>query len=96
MADAQTRTDIGPTDFGVPAEFAERARNYARWREAQAPAQLDRAVMQQALDALRDLEAMAERYHPSGYPVPDAQKKARAAIAALSASIGQVSEPRDG
>jgi hypothetical protein len=34
------------------------------------------------LEALRDLEAMAERYRPPGYPIPDAQKKARTAIAA--------------
>lgn len=33
------------------------------------------------LDALIDLEAMAERYRPPGYPIPDAQKRARAAIA---------------
>ena len=32
------------------------------------------------LDALRDLEAMAERYRQPGAPIPDAQKKARAAI----------------
>ena len=33
------------------------------------------------LSALRDLEAMAERYRQPGAPIPDAQKKARAAIA---------------
>ena len=33
------------------------------------------------LDALIELEAMADRYRPPGYPIPDAQKKARAAIA---------------
>lgn len=33
------------------------------------------------LEALRDLEAMAERYRPPGNSMPDAQKKARAAIA---------------
>lgn len=33
------------------------------------------------LSALRDLEAMAERYRQPGAPIPDAQKKARAAMA---------------
>lgn len=33
------------------------------------------------LEALVALEAMAERYRPIGYPIPDAQKAARAAIA---------------
>lgn len=34
------------------------------------------------VEALRDLEAMAERYRPLGAPIPDAQKKVRTAIAA--------------
>ncbi len=33
------------------------------------------------LEALIALDAMAERYRPSGYPIPDEQKLARAAIA---------------
>ena len=39
------------------------------------------AAAPELLAALRDLEAMAERYRPPGYPVPEAQKKARAVIA---------------
>ena len=38
-----------------------------------------------ARDALAALEAMAERYRPPGYPMPDAQKQARAALAAIDA-----------
>lgn len=43
------------------------------------------------LDALRDLEAMAERYRQPGYPVPDAQKKARAVIAKATSQEGAAS-----
>ena len=39
------------------------------------------AAAPELLAALRDLEAMAERYRQPGAPIPDAQKKARAAIA---------------
>ena len=39
------------------------------------------AAAPDSLSALRDLEAMAERYRQPGAPIPDAQKKARAAIA---------------
>ena len=51
-----------------------------------------------ARDALAAPEAMAERYRPPGYPMPDAQKQARAAIAAiddLPASVpsGEPAEP---
>lgn len=38
------------------------------------------------LEALRKLEAMAERYRPPGYPVPDAQKVARFAITRAEAA----------
>ena len=38
------------------------------------------AAAPELLSALRDLEAMAERYRQPGAPIPDAQKKARAAI----------------
>ena len=43
------------------------------------------------LDALRELDAMAERYRPPGYPVPDAQKKARATIAKTTSQEGSAS-----
>ena len=39
------------------------------------------AVNADLLEALLNLEAMAERYSPPGYPIPDAQKAARTAIA---------------
>ena len=45
---------------------------------------LEGGVVADLLAALRDLEAMAERYRPPGYPVPDAQIKARAVIAAAT------------
>jgi len=38
------------------------------------------AAAPELLAALVKLEAMAERYRPAGYPIPDAQKAARAAI----------------
>ena len=64
-------------------EYAERLR-----------AQPDRAVMQQALDALLGVRSNMQQNAPhlSGKVWGDAD----AAIAALSASIGQISEPRDG
>jgi hypothetical protein len=45
--------------------------------------QLDRAnaEIERLRAALVGLEAMAERYRPPGYPIPDAQKVARAALA---------------
>lgn len=58
-----------------------------------APSQPDRAVMQQALDALETIASLATG---EGDVCEIIAKRARAAIAALSASIGQVSEPRDG
>jgi hypothetical protein len=39
------------------------------------------AQRDELLGALRDLEAMVERYRQPGYPIPAAQKAARAAIA---------------
>ncbi len=39
------------------------------------------AVNAELVEALRGLEGMAERYREPGAPIPDAQKKARAAIA---------------
>jgi type VI protein secretion system component VasF len=47
-----------------------------------APAELRRLheINQELLEALKDLEVMAERYRQSGMPIPDAQKTARAAI----------------
>jgi hypothetical protein len=39
--------------------------------------------------ALRELEAMAERYRPPGYPIPDAQRKAREALAAIDAAMAK-------
>lgn len=66
-----------------------------------APSQPDRAVMQQALDALQTLLSMQSEWHADfpehvGDKEAPAMQAARAAIAALSASIGKVSEPRDG
>lgn len=37
-------------------------------------------VNAELVEALTDLEAMAERYRQPGYSIPDAQKKARAAL----------------
>lgn len=59
------------------------------------------AVMQQALDALEALHSMQSEWHAAfpehvGDKEAPAMQAARSAIAALSASIGQVSEPRDG
>ena len=42
------------------------------------------AMNAQLVAALRGLEAMAERYRQPGAPMPDAQKAARAALAADS------------
>ena len=39
------------------------------------------AINAELVEALKMLEAMAERYRPPGYPTPDAQKIARAALA---------------
>jgi hypothetical protein len=39
------------------------------------------AAAPELLAALRDLEAMAERYRPAGAPIPESQKRARSAIA---------------
>jgi hypothetical protein len=49
-------------------------------REAIANAHLI-AAAPDLLEALINLEAMAERYRQTGAPIPDAQKSARAAIA---------------
>lgn len=87
-ADAQTRPDIGPTDFGIPIELAERARNYARWCEAQAPAQPGRAVMQQALDALRLLD---EAFCSDDYGTREGRNKGRTALIATRAAIAALS-----
>lgn len=38
------------------------------------------ALIAEMREALKQLEAMAERYRPPGYPIPDAQKLARAVI----------------
>ena len=62
--------------------------------DARTPMLTDRAVMQQALDALLGVRSNMRQNAPhlSGKVWGDAD----AAIAALSASIRQVSEPRDG
>jgi hypothetical protein len=39
------------------------------------------AINAELVEALKMLEAMAERYRPPGYPTPDAQTIARAALA---------------
>lgn len=38
------------------------------------------SINAELLEALRELEGMAERYRPPGASMPDAQNKARAAI----------------
>lgn len=40
------------------------------------------------IEALRELEAMAERYRAPGASVPDAQKRARNALAAFDEAAG--------
>lgn len=66
-----------------------------------ASSQQDRAVMQQALDALQTLHSTQAEWHAAfpehvGDKEAPAMQAASSAIAALSASIGKVSEPRDG
>jgi len=43
-------------------------------------------VNAEVLAALKDADALLERYRPPGYPVPDAQKRLRAAIASAEAA----------
>lgn len=61
-----------------------------------APSQPGRAVMQQALDVLEVCRDSFQRIREAGGHSTSAEIVAETAIAALSASLGQVSEPRDG
>lgn len=68
----------------------EFSRRYLEAVEAYARALVEQerqsSVNAELLEALRKLEAMAERYRPPGYPVPDAQKVARTAITRAEAA----------
>jgi hypothetical protein len=62
----------------ITLQYASYELGYARGLEQ------GKARRDELLAALRNLEAMAERYRAPGLPVPDAQKTARDAIAKAS------------
>jgi hypothetical protein len=72
-----SQTDLMWNGFAIGMRCAERIAKAAEG------ASQERGEL---LNALRELEGLAERYRPPGYPIPDAQKKARAAIAAATGS----------